>query len=379
MKGADLHIVFLYKDYNPVYGGIESHLQTLAEGLAQVGYRVSVVVCQPRGQQLPAHEIIADVAVWRVPRHIDIASNAWSWQLAARVRFLQPDIIHLQMPWPSGDVVAWLLRDIPLVVSYQSDVVRQQLFLRLYAPLLRWTLGHARAICVSSTAYAASSPWLKAHHERLHIVPLGIADPCATLPAEALPWPLPSRYILWVGRMRYYKGLSWLIEALRDVPADISLVLVGDGPEAPRLRQLATRLGVTARIVWLGSLDAATLQRVRLGARCFVFPSHLRAEAYGLALLEALACGLPAVSCDIGTATSELNRHDETGLVVPPANAGALASAITQICTDEALNARYAAAARSRYLAGYTEKMMVAHMATIYRELGAQSPAAEPC
>ena len=365
-----LHIVFLYKDYAPVYGGIESHMQTLAEGLVVAGFTVSVVVCQPRGATLPDHELRNGVRVWRVPRDIDIASNAWSWQLVTRVRALQPDILHLQMPWPSGDVVAWVLRDIPLVVSYQSDVVRQKAFLWAYSPLLRWTLHHARVICASSAAYMQSSPWLSAVRERVHVVPLGIVDPFGTQKAPAHVPALPERYLLWVGRMRYYKGLESALQALALLPADIHLVLVGDGPMAAQLRALAERLGIQARVVWLGSLDEATLAAVRAHATCFVFPSQLRAEAYGLALLEALAAGLPAVSCAIGTATSEINQHGVTGLVVPPDDPRALADAILRIWTDPALRARYAANARQRFLEHYTADIMIEHMASLYRAIG---------
>lgn len=361
-----MHIVHLYKDYAPVYGGIESHLQTLAEGLVARGFRITVVVCQPRHQYLPAHEQRNGVTIIRVPRHIDIASNAWSWHLARTVRALAPDALHLQMPWPSGDLVALLLRDIPLIVSYQSDVVRQQSFLRLYAPLLRWTLHHARVICASSAAYAHSSVWLRPVADKVAVVPLGIADPLATPAPPVIPPPLPAVYALWVGRMRYYKGLDTAVRALVSIPAHISLVLVGTGPEEPRLRALADALGVAARIHWLGSLDDTTLRAVRLRARCFVFPSQLRAEAYGLALLEALACGLPAVSCAIGTATSELNSDGETGFVVPPNHPDAFAAAVTRLCSDDALHRSFSRAARERFLQHYTEKTMVAHMATIY-------------
>ena len=71
-----MHIVHLYKDYAPVLGGIEAHVQTLAQGLVRLGFTITVVVCQPRGGVLASDEMMHGVRVMRLPRHIDVASNA---------------------------------------------------------------------------------------------------------------------------------------------------------------------------------------------------------------------------------------------------------------------------------------------------------------
>ncbi len=366
-----MHVVHLYKDYAPVLGGIEGHMQTLAQGLVLQGFTITVVVCQPRGCMLASDEMMHGVRVIRLPRHIDVASNAWSFALVRTVAQLRPDILHLQMPWPAGDLVALLLPHIPLIVSYQSDVIRQRGLLRLYAPLLRWTLAHARAICVSSSQYAHTSPWLQDVLARVQVVPLGIADPLADLPATAsLAEPVvDGQYVLWVGRMRYYKGLHTAIRAMVDVPAPVRLVLVGTGPAEASLRALATDCGVSDRIMWLGDCSDATVALLRKNAVCFVFPSHLRSEAYGLALLEAIAAGVPAISCDIGTATSVINIHEFTGFVISPNDPHACAVAINRLIAEPALHAFYSQNARAHYLAQYTAPRMVERVAALYRTI----------
>ena len=362
-----MHIVHLYKDYAPVVGGIEGHLQTLTEGLVARGFRVSVVVCQPKGMLLAPDEILHGVRIIRVPRHIDFASNAWSFALVNTVRMLEPDLLHLQMPWPAGDLVVLMLRNIPCVVSYQSDVVRQRGLLQLYAPLLRWTLNHARAVCVSSAQYALSSQWLRDAAERVHVIPLGIADPLANV-SEKMSTPRHP-YILWVGRMRYYKGLDTAIRAMAHVDTPLFLVLVGSGPMEESLRALATSIGVANRICWMGNLDEEQLAVVRAKATCFVFPSQLRSEAYGLALLEAIAAGIPAISCEIGTATSVLNEHDKTGIVIAPNDHAACALAINTICADPVLRSRYSIQARAHYLRDYTTDKMIDRVSALYRSV----------
>ncbi len=366
-----MHVVHLYKDYAPVKGGIEGHIKTLSEGLVARGYRVTVVVCQPYGYILAPDEVINGVRVIRLPRHIDVASNAWSFGFVQTIRALAPDVLHLQMPWPAGDFVAWRLADIPLVVSYQSDVIRQKTLLLLYAPLLRWTLGHASAILVSSQRYASSSPWLQNDQYRLQEVPLGIVDP-HDVPVNVggdFACDLPEQYVLWVGRMRYYKGLETAIRAMCDVPQPIKLVLVGSGPVEQGLRALAIECAVVDRIVWLGDVADRDLARIRAGASCFVFPSQFRSEAYGIALLEAIAAGVPAISCEIGTGTSVINQHDLTGVVISPNDPLACAAAISRICLDEALRTRYSVAARAHYIANYGVQKMIDSVAAIYQQV----------
>lgn len=366
-----MHIVYIYKDYAPVMGGIESHLQTLAEGVATTGLRVSVVVCQPAGQHLPAQAQIDGVMVYRVPRQIDIASSPISFGFWSIIRQLRPDLIHLQMPWPTGDAVAALFPHIPLVVTYQSDVIRQKYLLHLYAPLLRHTLRRAKRIIVTSPQYRDSSQWLQPFLAKCQVIPLGMPPAPAPDAARVAHWQaeFPQSCLLWVGRLRYYKGLHVLIVALAQLPPTITLALVGEGPEAANLHALATTLGVSARVRWLGSLPDVDVRALQAVAKLFVFPSHLRSEAFGLALLAALHAGLPAISCELGTATSFVNQHDKTGFVVAPADASALANAIKTLWNDDVRRVAMAQEARTWARAQFGLDEMVEAHADVYQQI----------
>jgi rhamnosyl/mannosyltransferase len=367
-----VHVLHLYKDYYPVHGGIEQHVQTLAEGLQRRGIQNSVLVCQPaQSASQSAVQHLNGVTIHRVPRHLEVASSPFSWALWSQIAQIKPDIIHLQMPWPTGDVMAALHRRIPLVVSYQSDVVRQQGWLRLYAPVLRHTLHQARRILVSSAQYRDTSPWLAPFVSKCQVVPLGIEPRTAALPERVAHWSaqLPFPFVLWVGRMRYYKGLHDAIHALQYVPPEVRLVLVGDGPERVRLQHLASDMGVAERVIWLGTLANVEIDALYSVARLFVFPSHLRAEAYGLAMLEALSAGLPAISCDIGTATSAINRDGHTGLVVPPSQPRALAAALCTLLDNPELRLTYARQAKQWVQQYYTVGPMVDAVVDVYQSL----------
>lgn len=339
-----MHILYLYKDYWPVIGGIESHLRTLAEGMATMGHRVSVVVCQPQQQSLASVAQLNGVTIYRVPRHIDVASSPFSFALPSIVRQLVPDVVHLQMPWPGGDMALWQLKT-PYVITYQSDVVRQHHLLRIYAPLLHYTLQRAQAIITTSPQYRDSSQTLQRYRDKCHVIPLAVSAPVPAESTRIAYWHarFPEGCVLWVGRMRYYKGLTTLLDAIAHTHPSLHVALVGDGPLMPGLQEQAHTLGISARVHFLGALADEDVRALQHIARYFVFPSQLRAEAFGLALLEALSAGLPAISCEIGTATSFVNQNGRTGIVVPPADASALAHAMQRLWSDDDIRRQYAA------------------------------------
>lgn len=351
-------------------GGIESHLCTLAEAVAARGHRVSVVVCQPHGQNLAKSETRNGVDIFRVKRHFDIASSAFSFGLVPIVRQLKPDVIHLQMPWPGGDL-ALLALQIPYVVTYQSDIVRQQFLLNLYTPMLHRTLQHSRAIIATSPQYLASSSMLQAYAAKCVVIPLGIVPPPAAIPERVAFWRqrFPQSCALWVGRMRYYKGLIPLIHAMCHVPDSLQLALVGVGPQYEEIANLATSLGVAERVHFLGTVSDEDVRALQAIATFFVFPSHLRSEAFGLALLEALATGLPAITCEIGTGTSYVNAHLHTGLVVPSNDVAALADAMTTLWQDASVRREYAQNATTWASTTFSVTQMVDNTLALYQSV----------
>jgi rhamnosyl/mannosyltransferase len=176
---------------------------------------------------------------------------------------------------------------------------------------------------------------------------------------------LPDRFLLFVGVLRYYKGVHILLEAAKRNGLDV--VIVGNGPMETELKRAAEQN--SHKIHFLGSLPDS--DKVALLELCtaFVFPSHLRSEAFGLSLVEAAMFGKPMISCEIGTGTSFVNLDKQTGFVVPPNDVDALSNAMTRICEDEAKAAVMGVAARNRYLACFTADKMCSAYHRLYCEL----------
>lgn len=154
----------------------------------------------------------------------------------------------------------------------------------------------ADAVLVRSEAYARSAPGLAdVPADRLRFVPNGI-DPARFHPDGPRHAGPDGGYLLFVGRLVPYKGLDVLLEALAG-PGGLPLLVVGDGPQRKRLEARARDLGVDAR--FLGRVADDELPALYRGARLTVLPSVNRQEAFGITLLESMACGTPVLASDL--------------------------------------------------------------------------------
>jgi rhamnosyl/mannosyltransferase len=256
------------------------------------------------------------------------------------------------------------------VVTYQSDIVRQKHLMRAYRPLMRRFLGAADAVVATSPNYVATSPILGELRRAIDVVPNGIDE-------DALPPVDPRRvgrweqelgrgFFLFVGVLRYYKGIHVLLQAAREVTRPV--VIVGAGPEMERLQATAAQLGLS-HVHFVGEVSDADKVALYTLADAFVFPSNLRSEAFGMSLAEAALFGKPMISCEIGTGTTFINLDGVTGLSVPPDDPQALARAMRQLAGDPVAVARMGAAARERYEALFTARRMAQAYLDIYQRL----------
>lgn len=366
-----MRVLHVYKTYYPdSVGGIEQVLLQLTRGLRARGVESRVFTLSPLAQ--PAVLQRPEGAVYRYPVTLDVASNTMSWPAVRGFaqQLAWADVVHYQFPWPFADLLHLLHRtqfkNKVSVVSYQSDVVRQRHLLKLYRPLMARFLAGVNAVVATSPGYIATSAVLQTLAKPVQLVPNGLDESTLLpVPSERLAhWRqrCGEGFFLFVGVLRYYKGLHTLVEAARGFAGQI--VLAGEGPEQASLAAQIKALGLT-NIKLLGHVDDADKRALLQLARAFVFPSHLRSEAFGMSLVEAAMLGKPMLSCEIGTGTSYVNEHGVTGIVVPPEDPAALRAAMHQLLHDLAAAARMGVAARQRYTRLFTG----AHMAQAYHQI----------
>jgi len=236
-------------------------------------------------------------------------------------------------------------------------------------------LERAEVIMPTSPNYINSSPYLRRYADKCEVIPLAIdverfeKVDLAKVQALRREWGGPT--VLFVGVFRYYKGLPYLVQAMRDVPA--KLVLVGAGPLEGELRAMAGQPDLAGKVHFAGTVSEQDLPSYYQAADVYVLPACQRSEAFGLSLLEAMASSLPLVSTELGTGTSYVNVHGETGLVVPPADPEALAQAINVLLNDEMLRRRYGLAGRRRAREVFSKHVFVDRVIDVYRKIQVQA------
>lgn len=370
-----MNILHVYKDYHPILGGIENHIKDLAEAQAAAGHRVTVLATDPGGRS--GHSVENGVQVIRVRRIATIASTPLSPSFPLALGRLSPEITHLHFPYPVGEISQLMAGGHrPFVITYHSDVInpRQQLILRFYRPLLQIVLRRARGILATSPNYVQTSPVLRPLAEKCAVVPLGV-DPGPFLSARPVIRATAEPTLLFVGRHRYYKGVDVLLRALSGL--DARLLVGGDGPMRPAWEATARELDVGAKVRFLGDIAEADLPGLYASADLFVLPATMRAEAFGMVLLEAMAAGLPCVTTELGTGTSFVVQDGETGFVVPPGEPAALAAALHRLLDSTDLRAQMGAAGRARLLDAFTLDRMTARVETAYRDFLSDGARAE--
>ncbi|MBP7866331.1 MAG: glycosyltransferase [Acidobacteria bacterium] len=371
-----LRILHLYKDYHPVRGGIENYVGLLARAQAAAGHDVTVLVAQRKGMK--TSDTMEDgVRVIRAKRWGTLASTPISPAFFRQAGRLKADLAHLHFPHPPGEV-AWLWhRPSPrAVMTFHCDIVRQKGILRLYRPLMKRVLRGMDRILVSSPPMM-DNPALDGCRDRCAVVPFAVdLGPFAVPDAgekraarRRLGLPEEGPLLLFVGVLRYYKSLETLIEAMPRIPTRAAFVAVGEGPMRGAWEVLAARSPAAGRIRFAGRAPDEALADWYRAADLFVLPSGSRAEAFGLVLLEAMACGLPCVTTEVGTGTSWVNLHGETGVVVPPNEPGELADAVTALLGTPDRMRQMGANARRRVETHFTVEGMMAALDRIYRDV----------
>ncbi len=358
-----LRILHIYRTYFPeTQGGLQESIRQLC--LATQAQGVDNTVFALARQPEPACLDLPEARLVRARSWLEVAScdiGAWAALRRCREAADQSDIIQIHYPWPFADLLLPFIRrrGQPVVVTYVSDIVRQNGFGlgTLYAPLRRYLLGTAARIVASSPNYAESSEILRHYPDKLSCIAHCLGDTPAPAVELAANWErrFGRNFFLFVGVLRYYKGLDFLMAAARAVKMPI--VIVGAGPEGERLRREAKENGLD-NVHFLGALPDADKLALLTLCRAVVFPSHLRSEAFGMTLLEGARAAKPLICCEIGTGTTWVNRHNETGLVVPPCDPAALAVAMNTLASDDALCIRLGQGAKARWQQHFTTEVV---------------------
>ena len=373
-----MKVLQVYKDYHPVVGGIEHHIQLLAEGLRERGTDVRVLVTNTGRRTIEGE--INGIPVTKTGRLVNISSAPISLDFYPHLARLSrdADIVHLHFPYPPAEIGRLLFgRNGHFVLTYHSDIVRQKVLGFFYRPFLWQVLRRAERITISNPQYIQTSRFLRPFAEKCVVIHHGVdlARFTPTPQVRQRAAAIRQQYsdvplVLSVGKLRHYKGIDVLIGAIKIAAVkhvDAHALVVGKGPMGPVWQQKAVDEGVAGRVTFLDEVSELDLIALYYAADIFAFPSTNRAETWGTVQVEAMACGLPVICTELGTGTSYVNQHGVTGLVIPPSDPTALAEALQQLIADSALRARLGEAGRTRAYTELSKEAMVEQMLAFYQ------------
>jgi rhamnosyl/mannosyltransferase len=367
-----MKVVHVFKDfYPPTTGGIEQHLQLLCTGLAR---HVDVSVLVPSRSFRRTEEWVDGIEVIRTPEFGRYLSVPFCPGMPGELRRLAPDVVHLHFPNPMGDL-AYLLSGwrAPVVMTYHADIAKPRPALWLYRRVFRRLERHVRRIIVSSEAFLASSESLSRYREQCVVIPFGVDPESFALRdreleiVERLAQEHGRPLALFLGVLRPYKGLQILLQAMGRVRGH--LLVAGRGPHRAQLEAVARRLGVADRVTFVGEVSETERRLLLHACDVFVLPALDRRESFGIAQLEAMACGKPVVSSDLPTGVRVVNQHGRTGLLVPPGDPDALAEALNRLLGDVALRAELGQAAREQVEREFSREAMIERTLAVYDEV----------
>lgn len=367
-----LKVLHFYKTYYPdTFGGIEQVIYQLSESGAEYDVESTVLSLSKRGDM--NNQKIGVQRVFYAKTNFEVASTPFSLSCIKKFKELanQADIIHYHYPFPFMDMLHFLCRiKKPTVVSYHSDIVKQKFISRLYSPLMNRFLSSVDTIVAASPNYAKTSNVLKKFKSKVKVIPYGLNEKSyLNISDDKINYwreKVGDKFFLFIGAFRYYKGLHTLLDAVHSTT--LPVVIVGGGGIEHELKLKAKELNLS-NVHFVGALNDE--DKTVLLQLCYsvVFPSHLRSEAFGITLLEGAMFGKPLISCEIGTGTTYINIHGETGLVIPPDDSRSLREAMEMLYYDQELANNCGLKAYSRFKELFTSEKMSHDYADLYNSL----------
>lgn len=376
-----MRILMINYEFPPLGGGGGVASYQIAEGLAAREHEVDVLTTGWRG--LAGWEMVDGVGVYRVPvlGRSDLATASlpsmlsfFPSSLAKGCQLLRKkpyDILNAHFAVPSGPT------GVALSKIFNRPQVLTIIGADIYDPTKRLSPSNnvllhrvVNSVLNSSTQIIAISEDIKRRTQQhydcrtdIHVIHYGLVPPRFEVKSRAeLGIPEGDTVLISIGRLIRRKALGDVLLALSKLDADrYRLLIIGEGPEEERLRDLAARLGLSSRVDFLGAIWGEEKFQYLAAADMFVLPSvH---EGFGLVFLEAMHCGLPVIASCTGGQTDFL-KDGETGFLVPVGDVDTLADRIQQLGGDGALRKRI-----SQFNKEYVKRFRIDEVARRYEDL----------
>lgn len=361
--------------FYPIRGGVEKVMYDLMIGLSARSIHCDMLCATTEGHPGGMIEINSHARVFAIPTQIKLAATTLAPKMILKLRQIanQYDIIHIHHPDPMACFALFLARyKGKVVLHWHSDILKQKMLLKIYAPLQSWLIERADLIVGTTPVYVKESPYLRNVQEKVDFIPIGVEpvifDP---LKSSKIRQKYDNRKIIFsLGRLVDYKGYEFLIRAAQYLDDQYQIIIGGKGPLFDELNRLIVELDVQKKVELIGFVSDADLPAYYGASDLFCLPSILKTEAFAIVQIEAMSCAKPVVSTAIpGSGVSWVNADGKSGTVVAIENPEAIANAIKEIMENKANYTSFAKGALDRYSTLFTTERMINKCLNVYNRL----------
>jgi glycosyltransferase involved in cell wall biosynthesis len=363
--------------FYPHIGGVETHVLNLSKGFVKRGHEVTIYTSLVEGAK--ENETYEGIIVKRVKPLANIFSTPIAPKLKKRIIADKHDIVHAHYPPPLASYyAAKAARKVktPFVLTYHCDLELPKMYGSIITSMYRSTLGrrtlkNSQKVIVTTKTYAATSRDLwKIEPD---VIPNAI-DPYEFNPDGKGDNIIKkhnlhgSKVILYVGRLKYHKGLEFLVESAQYTEPDVKYIIVGGGEFKQRLINLTREKGFNDRIIFAGEVPNQELPDYYAACDIFVLPSVSRLEAFGIVGLEAMASAKPVIISDI-PGVREVIEDGVCGLLSEPMNPTDLGNKIARLLADPDLRKKMGEEGRNKVINEFTWDRVVKMTEEAYKTI----------
>jgi glycosyltransferase involved in cell wall biosynthesis len=359
-----MRILTFSSPYPPELGGMQSHVYNLTQAFARMGHEVRVVTA--RGQRpAPVRQRDGAISVVRIPS-VNVPKTMTLQYLSASAAYLtwlvltwRPDILHVHSFWPDLLATKHLCPMVRVVHTAHESLFLTMAEQPRYHRRLRFIVSKVDGLIGPSNELLEAARGFGVPAGRSIFLPNGVDSEKFS---PSVPGVIRGQYgllastkiVLCPRRLVPKNGVNFLIESIPTIlpiHPDTMFVIVGEGPERARLETQTRELGIQDKVIFAGGISNDEINSYYADADLVVLPSLK--EATSISALEAMSSSKPIVASNVG-GLPHLVSEGVTGLLVPPADPQALATAISGLLSSPDRRRAMGSAARSRVLSELT-------------------------
>jgi rhamnosyl/mannosyltransferase len=372
-----MKILQIVKYYDPCQGGMETVVKNIVEGVIDCCDDINFTIYSNNHERnfVKSVELKNRETIIKEITPAYLKSQPLNLRYPSLKKLIKDnDVIHHHYPFPTMELI--LLRylkqmsDKKIVITWHANIKnsRWSWIENIYNPLIEKLLDRADAIIVTSPQLFEASVILQKYSEKVKTIPLSYDSKYSS--AESRNYPSDRCFeLLFVGKLRQYKGVAYLIKAVESL--NVKLKIVGNGEELQNLKTLVKDLHIADKVIFVSNATDDELAECYKKADLFVLPSINEAEAFGVVQLEAMANGLPVINTNLESGVPFVSLNDYSGFTVEPKNVENLKSAIEKIINNKLLYESFSSSSLERVKLFSREKMSEAYL-NLYKDFNAK-------